>query len=567
LKLLDVCLSYSVHRSGMELLFVPIPERARASVKAVIDMFVDRAGRAAGGLLLVALTTGLSFSIPSLSMVAALFLVAWLVCAWIVRRNYVQAFRVALEKKVVEPETLEVRNLDSSIVGALIHALASPDDRRVLYALDLLGRIHPSRWQRQVPALLRHKSAAVRSQAIALLTHWHVESSALVSPSLRDPELEVRVEAIRHLCAVPALNRVKLKGFLFHNDYRIVLAAIHCMAKYEFGGEGLIDASLIEKALAITGEHEISAKTAAASGLAIARLPETGRFLERLLKDPSPEVVRHAAATAAEIGSEDSIPSLITMLGRPRLRRVARESLLKLGPPAEAALRSRLQDQQTPLEVRARIPKVLSYFGTQDVADFLLGSVGSSTPRLDMPLLKALNRIRERVPEVSFDAERVLELIQLESEKHSRLRLIYRAIESNGTEDDDRRLTEVFALMTKAVGERMSEGLERIFRLLALIYPHTDIRAVFFNVTVRPALRPSALEFLDNLLEPPLRPLVMPLVDDHKDLDAKEAEDRTMLRDEALRALLAEDDEWLQTIAKEVVLRFRLTAVLSPEAA
>jgi hypothetical protein len=49
------------------------------------------------------------------------------------------------------------------------------------------------------------------------------------------------VEAIRHLCAAPALNRVKLKEFLFHNDYRIVLAAIHCMARYQFGDEGLID--------------------------------------------------------------------------------------------------------------------------------------------------------------------------------------------------------------------------------------------------------------------------------------------------------------------------------------
>jgi AAA family ATP:ADP antiporter len=530
-------------------------------------MFVDRAGRAAGGLLLVALTAGLSFSIPSLSVVAAVFLVAWLACAWVVRRNYVNAFRVALEKKVVEPETLEVRNLDRTIVGALIQALSSPDDRQVLYALDLVGRIHPSRWHRHVPALLKHKSAEVRTRAIAVLTHWQVESSALVSPSLHDSELEVRVEAIRHLCTVPAPDNLKLKEFLFHNDYRIVLAAIHCMAKYQFGDQALIDASLIEKALATTGEHEIGAKTAAARALVMARLPGTTRFLERLLKDSSPEVVRQAATAAGEIGHEPSIPSLMAMLARPRLRRVARESLLKVGPPAEAALRSRLQDPETPIEVRVRIPKVLSFIGRQDIADFLLGSVHSFPPRLDMPMLRALNRIRERVPEVSFDTERVVELIQLESEKHDRLRLIYGAIESPVTEEGDRRVTEVLALMTKAVGERMSEALERVFRLLALIYPQADIRAIFFNLTVRPALRPSALEFLDNLIEPTLRPLVMPLVDDRRESEEEEREDRETLRDEALRTLLAEDDEWIQTIAKEVVARVGVTQVLSPEAA
>jgi len=567
LKLLDTCLSYSVHRSGMELLYVPIPSKTRASVKALIDMLVDRAGRAAGGLLLVALTAGLSLSIPSLSLVAAGFLVAWLAMAWIVRRNYVDAFRVALEKKVVEPETLEVRTLDSTIVKSLINALSSDDDRRVLYALDLLGRIHPSRWHRHVPALLRHRSAAVRTQAITLLTHWHVESSSLVTPSLRDPDLDVRVEAIHHLCAVPAANGTRLKEFLFHDDYRIVLAAIHCMAKYKFGDRGLISAELIEKALTTTGEYELSAKTAAARGLAIAQLPETTRFLDRLLQDPNPEVVQHAVSAVGEIGHENSIDLLIAMLSRPRLRRVARESLLKLGLPAESALKSRLQDKDTPLEVRIRIPKVLSYIGKQDIADFLLGCVPSSASLLDMSVLKALNRIRERSPEVSFSPDRVLELIQSECEKHGRLRLLYRALQSPEAEGDAPQAKAMLALMTKAIGERLTEGLERVFRLLALIYPQADIHSAFFSFTARPALRASALEFLDNLIEPRLRSQVMPLVEEDTESSAGAFEDQEMRRNDVLHSLLTEDDEWIQTIAREVAGRLGIREVVSPEAA
>jgi len=566
LKLLDVCLSYSVHRSGMELLYVPVSAKVRASVKALIDMFVDRAGRAAGGLVLLVLTAGLSLSIPSLSLVAALCLVTWLVIASVVRRNYVDAFRIALEKKVVEPETLEVRTPDSSIIGVLFHALSSVDDRQVLYALDLLGRVHPKRWRHHFPALLRHRSAAVRTRTIALLTHWQVESS-LVSPSLVDPELEVRVEAVHHLCTVPSQNGEKLKEFLGHSDYRIVLAAIHCMAKYQFGDHGLITAELIEKALTTRGEHEISAKTAAARGLAIARLPETPRFLDRLLRDRSLEVVQQAARTAGEISYEGSIPLLISMLARPRLRRVARESLLRLGAPAEPALRTRFQDEGAPLEVRVRIPKVLSYFGKQDVADFLLARVHSSTSRLDMPLLSALNRIRERFPEATFNADRVLELIRQECEKHGRLRLIHQAIQSSPAAPDDDRVGEVLALLTKAIGERMSEGLEKVFRLLALVYPQPDIHAVFFNFTARPALRASAVEFLDNLIDPPLRSLVMPLVEDNQEDRSGESRDSEMLRDDALRILLGDDDEWLQTIAKELVVRLGIEKVLSPEAA
>jgi len=365
---------------------------------------------------------------------------------------------------------------------------------------------------------------------------------------------------------VPA-SSTKLKEFLFHDDYRIVLAAIHCMAKYKFGDSGLITAELIDKALAITGEHELSAKTAAARALVIARLPESSRFLDRLLEDSKPDVVQQAVITAGEIGYQDSIPLLISMLARPRLRRVARESLLKLGTPAESALRSRLQDKDAPLEVKGRIPKVLSYFGNQDVANFLLSCLPSSSPLLDMALLKALNRIRERGPEVSFGTEQVLELIQRECEKHGRLRLIYRAIQSPEADTDAGQSGDILALLVKALGERLAEGLERVFRLLALIYPQADIHSAFFSFTARPALRASALEFLDNLIEPPLRSQVMPLVEDNDEAGPGNFEDREMHRGDVLRILLNDDDEWIQTIAKELAGRSATAGVGSHEAA
>jgi hypothetical protein len=63
-------------------------------------------------VLLLLLTVVLSLSVPALSIVAAIALVIWLAIALAVRRDYVHAFRVALEKKVIEPEALEVGALD-----------------------------------------------------------------------------------------------------------------------------------------------------------------------------------------------------------------------------------------------------------------------------------------------------------------------------------------------------------------------------------------------------------------------------------------------------------------------
>jgi len=559
LKLTDGCLSYSVHRSGMELLFVPIPSKLRASVKALIDLLVDRVGRAAGGVLLFALTAGLSLAVPSLSVAAACALVVWLAFAVAIRRNYVHAFRVALEKKVIEPEALGDHPLDSTISRALLQALGSSDDRQVLYALDLLAGGKTARWRQHLNQLIEHKTPAVRRRTIAVLTERRSFSPQHVEKRLLDEDLDVRIEAIRHFCeAGNPTARTKLREFLDHTDYRIVLAAIHCIARYRPADGDLIDELLIEKALAVSGEHGVSAKTAAARGIAIARPPRATQFLNQLLQDSCVEVVRQSVRASGEIQYEGAIPILIPMLGRTRLRREAREALLKLGAPALSELRARFQDDATPIEVRARIPKVLSLSGKQDAADFLFESLRQFTPRLDTALLKGLNAMRTESPEIRFERDRVSSLIGRESERHQQLSAIRRAIRPGELKSDDNFSAEILVLLHKALGERMDESVERVFRLLHLIYSPSDIQSVYFSFNSRPALRASAVEFLDNLIEPPLRALVVPLVEDGEVTEPlKEPKGKELSRIEAIQMLLGDDDEWLRTIASELDGRWR----------
>jgi ATP:ADP antiporter, AAA family len=556
LKLIDTCLSYSVHRSGMELLYVPIPARRRAAVKALIDLLVDRAGRASGGILLLLLTAGLSFTIPSLSLVAATLLLVWLVIGFSVRSNYVQAFRIALEKKVIEPEALEIRNLDGTTHHALMQALSSENERQVLYALDLLGKTDPRRWSQHVPRLIEHPSAVVRSRTIAVLADWKSGSAALIGPLLNDGQLDVRVEAIRFLCVMSPQSHNTLREYLSHSDYRIVLAAIHCMAKYRLGDSGLIDGNLIEKAMGTTGDHCITAKTAAARALAITDLPNRTDFLDRLLQDPSAEVVQQAILASAEVQYEGAIPRLIPMLGRPRLRRTAREALLKLGTRAVLELRERLQDERVPMEVRIRIPKVLSFTAQQDVATFLLATLYRSTSPLDMALLKALNRMRSGSEDLRLETKPVIDLIRHESEKHQLLSLTLGTLESGGATRRGTDVSGALRLMEKAITERLDQGVERTFRLLALIYPHSDVYSAYFSLSTRPALKASAVEFLDNLIDEEVRPLVVPMVENREKLEAIDAaKDTETFWEETLQPLLSSDDAWLKTIARELAAR------------
>lgn len=118
--------------------------------------------------------------------------------------------------------------------------------------------------------------------------------------------------------------------------------------------------------------------------------------------------------------------------------------------------------------------------------------------------------------------------------------------------------------MEKALAERMDQGVERTFRLLALIYPHADVYSAYFSLSARPALRASAVEFLDNLIDQELRPLVVPLLEDRKTFEAIDvANDTETFWEEALQPLLSGDDAWLKTIARELATRLGVGDTLS----
>jgi len=185
LQLVDGTLSYSIHRSGTELLYLPVPPKTRNAAKGFIDMFVDRTGRAVGAVLLLLFTAGFAFSISTLSVIAASLALVWLLMGAIVKREYVHSFRRALEKKTVEPEALQLQQMDGATMRTLLGLLASDDERQVLYALDLLNAAQPDRWRSDINRLIHHQSSAVRARTIALLASWN------------DPSI-VRKEFINH---------------------------------------------------------------------------------------------------------------------------------------------------------------------------------------------------------------------------------------------------------------------------------------------------------------------------------------------------------------------------------
>jgi AAA family ATP:ADP antiporter len=170
--------------------------------------------------------------------------------------------------------------------------------------------------------------------------------------------------------------------------------------------------------------------------------------------------------------------------------------------------------------------------------------------------MKALNRMRLQFPELIFQRQAVLDLIRQGRNEYRLLEAMSNWLRRNSLTavERDGAASDVLRLLAKAIRERAFQKLEKIFRLLALTYPPHDIYSAYYTCMHKPANRASAVEFLDNLLDPDFKQLVIPLIEGS--FGSRSGRDRAARRfttlNGILQALVRSDDPWLRQIAADL---------------
>jgi hypothetical protein len=102
--------------------------------------------------------------------------------------------------------------------------------------------------------------------------------------------------------------------------------------------------------------------------------------------------------------------------------------------------------------------------------------------------------------------------------------------------------------------------IERIFRLLKMIYPEHDLQSAFVGLQSKDkAEHDRALEFIDNTVKHSIRRLLVPLVDGEISLREKVDLANRVLRstmdskEDALLALMNTHDPWLKSCAAHLI--------------
>jgi HEAT repeat protein len=513
LKGADGTLRYSLHRTGTELLFVPLPDSLRARAKPVIDVVGQRGGQALASLLILAEITQ-NRGNTVLAVAAAALSVVWIAWAADLKGHYLDLFRSALREGAMRARG-DLPELDLGSLEALFTALNSRDDSEVIGAMELLaagGRA------RLIPALiLFHPSRGVVLRALDVFADaGRTDFVSVADRLITHEDAAVRAAALRARTAVKPDETLLRRAAADPDPLVSATALVGLVAGGWITDEAQVALDELMRSPSPAGRRAL----AAAIGAQRAPVPAFEPVLLRLAEDPDEEVQTGAATAMGALRLPSFVPALVPMLASSHLRAAARGALVAFGKPALSALDEALRDQDLPHEIRSHVPRTISRFPPEEAAPLLLDKlVREEDGLVRYKILRGLGRIAAENPGLELDpavlhsgTERTLEAI---------FRLIHwRTVLEVGAAAEPRRATPGNELLIAYLRDKEAHAFERLFRLLGLQHRGEDFEKIYRGLRNASAkVRAGSRELLENLIEPPLRDAILALVDDVPDTE------------------------------------------------
>jgi AAA family ATP:ADP antiporter len=532
-KVSDGSLKHSINKAGTELLALPLAHEIKNKAKAFIDVFIKNFAKGLGGVLLIAITAGLGFSIQHISLIVIGLIAVWTILIIRAKNEYVNSFREAIDKRTINIEQQSLNLEDASVFKSFLRVLESENERQILYVLKLLEDVNNDDLIPYLKKLIRNPSFEIKSIVLKMaFSYENLDLNSEAKQLIDNGDQNLRIEAIHYLCKRSHDMISTLESYLGHVDFKVQSAALICVSREwknnkdirkELDLKKLIDENF--KSLSLNGndiERKIFIKINLARAIGVTNNPELFPDLRILLKDESMEVLQAAIISTGQIKAMELVPILMIHLTTKHVRKYARESLGEYGEEIIRILTEHLEDSTGNKKKRLAIPKVLALIGSQKSVNLCMENLDQQDLLLRYEIIKALNKLRTKFPELKFDRQRLNARIMDEIEKYYRnLALLY--AQNNSLSIDKAilsskhhksRVIRARELLTTALEENLDSNLERIFRLLGLKYPPKDLFNAYLAVkSNRSNLIANSVEFLDNILDSNLKKIFIPIVE------------------------------------------------------
>jgi AAA family ATP:ADP antiporter len=542
---------HSIDRSSSELLWVPVDSGVRNRVKSFMDVVVSRAADGVASLVLLALLYFEHTTTQEISWVSLAFLGGWLAVLWILRGQYVETLRTAIERPDISAAHLLQHLAASGPSSDLADRLASSDPHDVEVAVGIAQFSGMGAAQTQLAALLVHPSRSVRRKAMATIASLEADGCErnVVAFLLLETDFDSRRQAFDYFDKQdPAAAREAEAELLEQPDSELAaMAAARLLAK---GDPPQQADDIFRRVVAelINADAPMQVVAAKLLGMAPAD-PERSALLTQLLGSPEPAVAKAAIHSLGRLGRDEDLLRLTSLLAQPAYGAETRQAVTAYGVRAIPPLAAILRNDSASAYLQRQAAKALGAIGGRESVQCLLAYLRRRHETARSEVLRALRRIRDREPDQEFHPD-IVDLLLV-----SALRRFYQtAVSAESVGAGAQGASARF--LAQALRERRDRWLDEAFVLLEFVLPQREIRDARYRIrSGQPALRANALEFLDSrLLGMRIRTMLLAAVEEVEPRKVLQAAKELFDVDPApyanvLRNLLDSPDAWLQACA------------------
>ncbi|MGZ8522005.1 MAG: Npt1/Npt2 family nucleotide transporter [Candidatus Binatia bacterium] len=515
-RLAEASLRTGINQSGVQILYLPIPDAIKDKVKVFLDVTVERLADGMAAVIILLGSLALAGNPVTFVGYFSIALVAvWFALVSRAHAGYVDALRRSLTYRAVSLQTARIDFADEGTIDTVLATLDQQDEPSILFALDLAEKFEPRSLVAHLPReLLRHPSAEVRKRALSLVAA-SLEPNALaaVFELLTSESAQVRSEAIPTLAAMLKIGAAPfVRPLLQSPQAQTRRAAIQLLLRR---GD---DAARQEALAAFRGMVEARGLEGDKLRVEAARLmgesvePEFSSYLSQLIRtDESAVVVCEALASAAKGKYPGLVAETIAQLGNHGTKGAARQALAQYGEMAVKPLRNALFDDRIARDLRLDIPRTLSKINSQSAMNAVLAGLLEEDRSLRFQSILALEEMARRFPDLSVDRQIIESAIVSDAMLYIQRFAIFFVLFA-GVEQSSVGRT---SLLRQALIESMERVRERTIWLLSLIHPPKDIRGIWGALNSADAAKQAyAVELLDNLLTGEVKRYIFPFYGD-----------------------------------------------------
>jgi AAA family ATP:ADP antiporter len=529
IKMGDSSLKQSINKAAFELLSLPIPARIKNQTKTYIDVVIDSVATGIGGLILIFVINGLQMSTTYVSLIIIVLVMIWIWLIWKVRKSYLRSFR----NQLLNPSSEETAELDlshQSILENLQTVLEKGAETEILATLQKLIQTPDPRLAPAIFKALQHPSVAVKEASLQAL-YFVPQASFLetVEQLIYHPQQNIKIAAFDYLIVQNTMNSTELfSRFLQKDQPKIQLAALVSMARESrnnlFLKKQLQLEQIVEDRIQTIDVKNPDIDTqfliiGLLKAIGWGRLESHYSLIEQQFKAPVLNLRRQAILAAGQTLDPIFIPKLIGFLEQEEEKTAAQQALRNYGPAIINDLKNIVEHQSVNAALLLAIPAIAESVGTQASVDLLFNLVQQNNWEIRLTALYALQQSKIRFPHLRFKAKSVSNLILKEAQLYQDTLSILYVQQKNepGPEMIDFASTQLQQQRRTLIGlleKRLDANLKRIFHLLGLKYPPDDIESIYQHLRSKEEdMRTNALEYLDNLLEPSLKTIIIPIVE------------------------------------------------------